>query len=136
MTALTPQEAIAWGQDGWRQFNLTWEMVEDLPGVHLRGRTENQSGILDITLDPEARTVTRITIVAPIKPEYTPLMVYTLATIANARMQGADTFFAQVLDQLSRKRLSQRVVKWGMWRVEVSTVAHGLLTVVIDPWRA
>lgn len=137
MTPLTPDEAIAWSQDIFRQFALTWEVLEQLPNdpaLRLRGRTG--AGILDLTLHQD-RMVRRVTIVVPVRPEYTALVVYTLATLAQVTHSQADAFVAQVLRSLALARLpGKRTVRWGNWQAEVSTaviVGNAFLTVVITP---
>lgn len=129
MPALTPDEAVAWAQDVFRQFKLTWEPLPPLPGVvQIRGKTG--AAIIDITLNP-GRAIRQITIVAPAKPEYTALQVYTLATITKATHKQADTFLAQVLRSLPTK--NPLLTRWGMWQIEAAISNVELIILVIKP---
>lgn len=126
-----PTDPVAWATSAFAALNLTWkEAPAKFPAVRILGTTADQAALMDVTI--RRSKVVKASAVVPVKPEYTPLLVFLLAVLTErATQQQADVWLAQTLDRLRRGRPSETTRPWGNWRVTLTTTAIGLLTMQV-----
>lgn len=122
---------VAWASNTFAALNLTWKDVPTkAPAVRVLGTTADQAALMDVTI--RRGTVVKTSAVVPIKPEYTPMLVFLLAVLVEqAARQEADQWLARVLDKLKRDKPSDVTAPWHQWRVTLTTTAIGLLTMQV-----
>lgn len=122
---------IAWATSTFAALNLTWkEAPAKFPAARVLGATADQAALMDVMI--RRGTVVKASAVVPVKPEYTPLLVFLLAVLVEkATRQEADAWLARALDRLKRDKPSETIVPWHQWRVTLTTTAIGLLTMQV-----
>lgn len=122
---------VAWAAATFTALNLTWkEAPAKFPAVRVLGTTADQAALMDVTI--RRGKVVKASAVVPVKPEYTPMLVFLLAVLTErATQQQADVWLAQTLDRLRRDRPSETTRPWGNWRVTLTTTVIGLLTMQV-----
>jgi len=124
-------DPIAWASEVFAPFNLSWKEAPAV-GIARRvlGNSADRQAIVDVTI--RAGKVIAASAVVPIKPEYTPLLMFLLAVLVeSATRQEADAWLARGLNRLRRDRSSAVVYPWHDWRVTLTTTAIGLLTMQV-----
>lgn len=128
---MAPVDAVTWATSTFAALNLTWkDAPATFPAVRVLGTTADQAALMDLTI--RRGKVVKASAVVPVKPEYTPLLVFLLAVLVkDATRQEADAWLARALDRLKRDKPSQVTAPWHQWRVTLTTTAIGLLTVQV-----
>lgn len=129
--AAAPGGLIAFASEAFAPFNLTWkDAPAKAPAVRALGSSADRNALLDLTIRHGA--IVGASAVVPIKPEYTPLLVFLLAVLVkDATRPEADAWLARQLNKLRRDRPSVVAAPWHRWRVVLTTNQLGLLTVQV-----
>lgn len=123
-----PFNPVVWATSAFAALNLTWkEAPAKFPSVRVLGTTADQAALMDLTI--RRGKVVKASAVVPVKPEYTPLLVFLLAVLVEgATREETDKWLARALDRLKRDKPSQVTAPWHRWRVTLTTTAISLLT--------
>lgn len=126
--ALNP---VTWATSTFAPLNLNWKEAPDrFPSVRVLGTTADQAALMDVTI--RRGKVVKASAVVPVKPEYTPMLVFLLAVLVEkATRQEADAWLARALDRLRRDKPIETTRPWGNWRVTLTTTSLGLLTMQV-----
>lgn len=124
-------DPVAWASSTFAALNMTWrEAPATFPAVRVLGTTADQAALMDVTI--RRGKVVKAAAVVPVRPEYTPLLVFLLAVLVEqATRQEADQWLARALDRLKRDKPSDVTAPWHQWRVTLTTTAIGLLTIQV-----
>lgn len=130
-TQIATFNAVAWATSTFAALNMTWrEAPATFPAVRVLGTTADQAALMDVTI--RRGKVVKASAVVPVKPEYTPLLVFLLAVLVEqATRQEADQWLARALDRLKRDKPSNVTAPWHQWRITLTTTALGLLTMQV-----
>lgn len=122
---------VAWATSTFAVLNLTWkEAPAKFPAVRALGTTADQAALMDVMI--RRGKVVKASAVVPVRPEYTPMLVFLLAVLVEkATHQEADQWLARALDRLRRDKPSQTTAPWHQWRVTFTTTAIGLLAMQV-----
>lgn len=122
---------VAWATATFAALNLTWkEAPTKFPAVRVLGTSADQAALMDLTI--RRGKVVKASAVVPVRPEYTPLLVFLLAVLVEqATRQEADAWLARALNRLRRDKPSETTAPWHQWRVTLTTTAIGLLTMQV-----
>lgn len=128
---MAPVDAVAWANSTFAALNLTWrEAPATFPAVRVLGTTADQAALMDLTI--RRGKAVKASAVVPVRPEYTPLLVFLLAVLVEgATRQEADRWLARALDRLKRDKPSDVTAPWHQWRVTLTTTSLGLLTMQV-----
>lgn len=123
---------VQWATDTFAVLNLSWkEAPAKFPAGRVLGTTADQAALMDVTI--KGHSIVGASAVVPVKPEYTPMLVFLLAVLAkDATRQEADQWLARALDRLKRDMPSQVTQPWHQRRVTLTTNTLGLLTVQVQ----
>lgn len=124
-------DPIAWATSTFAALNLAWkEAPAGFPAVRVLGTTADQQALMDLTI--RRGTIIAASAVVPVKPEYTPMLVFLLVVLVEgATREETDKWLARALDKLRRDKPSQVTAPWHQWRITLTTTAIGLLTMQV-----
>lgn len=120
-------DPLAWTSDVFAPFNMAWQLAPaKAPIARVLGKTPDEQALIDVTIRRDK--VVAASAVVPIKPEYTPMLVFLLAVLVeSATREEADRWLARGLAALRKDRPSEVTRPWHQWRVELATNVLGLL---------
>lgn len=123
-----PFNAVAWAADAFAALNMTWREAPAKKGhTRVLGNTADQQALMDVTI--RGQSIVAASAVVPVKPEYTPMLVFLLAVLVeDATRLEADQWLGRALNRLRRDKPSTVTIPWHQWRVTLTTNALGLLT--------
>lgn len=123
-----PSNPVAWAIDAFAALNMTWKEAPAKPRhTRVLGVAADLQAVMDVTI--KGRSIVGASAVVPVKPEYTPMLVFLLAVLVEkATREEADQWLARALDKLRRDKPSETTQPWHKWRVTLTTTSLGLLT--------
>lgn len=124
-------DPLAWAADVFAPFNMVWRPAPaKAPAVRVLGRTPDDRALIDVTI--RGSKVIAASAVVPIKPEYTPMLVYLLAVLVEqATRDEAGLWTARALNALMRSRPSNVTRAWHQWQATLTTTAVGMLAMQV-----
>lgn len=121
---------VAWAIDAFAALNMTWREAPAKGLKRVIGTTADQQALLDVTI--RGRSIVGASAVVPVRPEYTPMLVFLLAVLVEqATREEADAWLARALDKLRRDKPTVTTQPWHRWRVTLTTTTLGLLTMKV-----
>lgn len=126
-----PLDGVAWAAGAFAALNLTWRLARaKRDHTRVLGKTADEQALMDVTMRNDK--LVAASAVVPIKPEYTPMLVFLLAAlVSDATMAEADQALARWLTKLRRDKPSETIAPWHQWRVTLATNRFGLLTMQV-----